>query len=113
MIIGKDKLRIVGLKKTLEKSFIIKDECMGSLMYGIVCTRLGIAYVIGVVNIFLSNIGNDYWNVVKWILPYLRGFDKKCLYLDVNMSKTLYSIHALNTLTFGIIGYEKRWIKRN
>jgi hypothetical protein len=46
---------------------------VGSLMYAIVCTRSNIAHTIGVINRFLSNPGRVHWNVVKWILRYLRG----------------------------------------
>ncbi|WJZ98887.1 hypothetical protein VitviT2T_017379 [Vitis vinifera] len=46
---------------------------VGSLMYVMVCTRLDIAYAVGVVSRFLSNPGRLHWEVVKWIMRYLRG----------------------------------------
>ena len=48
-------------------------------MYAMVCTRLDIAHVIGVVSRFLSNPGKEHWAAVKWILKYLRGTSKTCL----------------------------------
>ena len=52
---------------------------MDSLMYLMICTRLDIAYAIGVVSKFLSNPGKEHQNVVEWILRYLRGIAKRCL----------------------------------
>ena len=57
---------------------------VGSLMYAIVCTRLDIAHVIGVVSRFLSNPGKEHWAAVKWILKYLRGTSKTCLCFGTN-----------------------------
>ena len=48
-------------------------SAVGSLMYVMVCTRPDIAYAVGVVNRFLSNIGRQHWETVKWIMKYLRG----------------------------------------
>jgi len=46
---------------------------VGSLMHAMVCTRPDIAHVVSTVSRFLSNLGREHWNVVKWILRYLRG----------------------------------------
>ncbi|RVX19049.1 Retrovirus-related Pol polyprotein from transposon TNT 1-94 [Vitis vinifera] len=51
-------------------------SAVGSLMYVMVCTRLDIAYVVGVVSRFLSNLGRLHWEAVKWIMRYLRGTSK-------------------------------------
>jgi hypothetical protein len=48
-------------------------------MYAMVCTRSDIAYVVGVVRRFMSNLGKAHWATVKWILRYLRGTSKMCL----------------------------------
>ena len=45
---------------------------VGSLMYTILCTRLDIYYIVGVVSRFQSNLRLEYWIVVKNILKYLR-----------------------------------------
>ena len=57
---------------------------VGSLMYVMVCMRLNIAYVVGVVSRFLSNPGKKHWAVVKWILKYPRGTSKTCLCFGIN-----------------------------
>ena len=49
-------------------------------MYAMVWTRPDIAHVVGVVSRYMSYPGLDRWNVVKWILIYLRGTSNKCLH---------------------------------
>jgi len=46
---------------------------VGNLMYAMVCTRPDIAYEVGVVSRYMSNLGKEHWMVVKWILKYLIG----------------------------------------
>jgi hypothetical protein len=55
-------------------------SAVGSLMYAMVCTRPDIAHAVGVVSRFLSNPGKEHWAAVKWILRYLRGTSRVCLY---------------------------------
>ena len=45
---------------------------VGSLMYAMLCTRLDICYMVGLVTRFQSNPGMEHWIVVKHILKYLR-----------------------------------------
>ena len=56
------------------------DSAVGSLMYAMVCTRPDIAHAVGVVSRFLANPGKEHWMAVKWILRYLRGTSKVCLF---------------------------------
>ena len=60
--------------ETIPYSFAV-----GSLMYAMVCTRPDIAYAVGVVSRFLANLGKEHWEVVKWILRYLKETSKMCL----------------------------------
>ena len=46
---------------------------VGSLMYAMVCTRPDIAQAVGVVSRYMSNLGWEHWQAVKWILRYLKG----------------------------------------
>ena len=55
-------------------------SAIGSLMYAMVCTRPDIGHAVGVVSRFMSNPGKAHWEVVKWILRYLRGTTQKCLH---------------------------------
>ncbi|GJW01707.1 retrovirus-related pol polyprotein from transposon TNT 1-94 [Tanacetum coccineum] len=45
---------------------------VGSVMYVMVCTRPDIAHAVGVVSRFMSNPGMEHWEVVKWLLRYLK-----------------------------------------
>ena len=44
---------------------------VSSLMYVMLCTRLDICFVVGIVSRYQSNPGMKYWTVVKHILKYL------------------------------------------
>ena len=52
---------------------------IGSLMYAMVCTRPDIAHAVGVVSRFMSRPGKQHWEVVKWILRYLKSSSDTCL----------------------------------
>lgn len=54
-------------------------SAVGSLMYAMVCTQADITHTVCVVSRFLANTGKEHWNVVKWILRYLRGTSKMIL----------------------------------
>lgn len=56
------------LKTPKEKAYvktIPSSSTIGSLMYTMICTRSDIAHVVGVVSIFMSNLGKTRWHVVK------------------------------------------------
>jgi hypothetical protein len=42
-------------------------------MYAMVYTRHDIAHAVGVLSRYMSNLGKQHWEAVKWILRYLRG----------------------------------------
>ena len=54
-------------------SKILYSLVVGSLMYAMVCTRLDIAHVVGVVSRYMNNRGKEHWKAIQWILRYLRG----------------------------------------
>lgn len=58
----------------------------GSLMYAMVCTRPNIAHAVAVVSRYINHSEIEYWNVVKWILRYLRGTSNKCLHFGGSTS---------------------------
>ena len=71
-----------SLKMKAEKAEMMKvpyASVVGSLMYAMVCTRPDIGYVVGVVSRLMSNPGKEHWNMVKWILRYLKGTWNMCL----------------------------------
>ena len=49
------------------------SSVVGSLMYGMVCTRPDIAHAVGVVSMYMNNPSKENWKALKWILRYLRG----------------------------------------
>eukprot|EP00253_Pinus_taeda_P023027 PITA_23027 len=53
---------------------------VGSLMYAMVCTRPNIAHVVGVVSMYMNNLGKEHWIAVEWILRDLRGTTNQELY---------------------------------
>ena len=65
-------------KEKGEMSVISYSFTVGSLMYAMVCTRLDISHVIGVVSRFLANLGKAHWEAMKWIFKYLKGTSKVC-----------------------------------
>ena len=52
---------------------------VGRLMYVVVCTRPDIAFVVGIVNRYMSNPRKEHWTAVKWMLKYLKGTSSVCL----------------------------------
>ena len=69
-------------------------SAIGSLMYAIVCTRLDIAYAVGVVSRFMSRPRKQHWEAVKWILRYLKGSLDTCLYFRGASLKLLGYVDA-------------------
>jgi hypothetical protein len=73
-----------------EKDFMARvpyASTIGSLVYAMVCTRPDISHAVGVVNRYMSNLGKQHWEVVKWILKYLQGMTEKCLTFKKNKLK--------------------------
>eukprot|EP00253_Pinus_taeda_P022287 PITA_22287 len=60
-------------KEKDEMNKISYASTVGSLMYAMVCTQPDIAYSVGVVSRFLANPGKQHWQIIKWILRYLKG----------------------------------------
>src|SRR5438270_549399 len=48
-------------------------SAIGSLMYAMVCTRPDLAYAVGLLSWFQSDLGIPHWNAVKKVLRYLVG----------------------------------------
>ena len=76
-LLGKQSLKNNAKKSEMMK--ILYAFVVRSLMYAMVCTRLDIVYIIGVVSRFMTNPGKDHWAAVKWILSYLKGTSSLCL----------------------------------
>ena len=62
------------------------SSVVGSIMYAMVVTRPDLAYVVGVVSLYMSNTGQKHWEVVKHILRYLGGTKDAWLTFGLNNS---------------------------
>ncbi|XP_075096571.1 secreted RxLR effector protein 161-like [Nicotiana tabacum] len=47
-------------------------SAVGSFMYVMLCTRLDICFVVGMVSRFRSNPGREHWTAIKHIIKYLK-----------------------------------------
>ena len=54
-------------------SHVPYSSTIGILMFTMVSIRPDIAQAMGVFRRFMVNHGKENWNVVKWMLNYLRG----------------------------------------
>ncbi|XP_073046238.1 secreted RxLR effector protein 161-like [Primulina eburnea] len=75
------------LKLTQEQSPVTEEEKgnmlhvpyasgVGSIMYGMVCTRPDLAYNMSVVSRYMANPGETHWQALKGVLKYLNGSTK-------------------------------------
>ncbi|KAL6324338.1 hypothetical protein AAG906_012584 [Vitis piasezkii] len=56
-------------------------SAVGSLMYAQVCTRPDIAFAVGMLGRYQSNLGKDHWKAAKKVMRYLQGTkDYKLMY---------------------------------
>lgn len=58
-----------------EKKKIISNPysiASGNLIYVMICARLDIAYIVGLVSRYESNLGLAYWKALNMILHYLK-----------------------------------------
>ena len=63
------------------------SSIVGNLMYAQVCTCLDIAFVVGALGKYLSDLGQSHWKVAKKVLRYLQGI--KNLMLTYRRTDTL------------------------
>ena len=69
------KLSVEQCPKTQEEeedmSHVPYVSAVSSLMYAMVCTRPGIAHIVGVLNRFISKQGKEHWTTMNWVFMYL------------------------------------------
>ena len=75
-------------------------SAVGSIMYAMLCTRLDICYVVGIVSRYQSNPGMGHWIAVKHILKYLRRPDSD-FQSDKDSRKSTYE--SIFTLGGGVV----------
>lgn len=85
-----------------------------------VCARADITHVVGVVSRYLANPRKQHWNVVKWIMRYLRGTSKLSLcfgsrkpeligYTDANMAEDIDSRKSTSGFLIKLLGGAISW----
>ena len=93
---------------------------IGSLMYVMVCTRPGIAHAVGVMSRFMSRPRKQNWEVVKWILRYLKGLSDTYLcftgaslklqgYVDADFAGDIDSRKSITGFVFTLGGTAISW----
>ncbi|CAM8876419.1 unnamed protein product [Rhodiola kirilowii] len=69
------------------------DVAVGSIMYGMICTRPDLAFSISVLSRYMSNPGIKHWEAMKYLLRYLLG------------TKGLGLVYKDHEPKVGIVGY--------
>ena len=96
---------------------------VGSLMYAMVRTRLDISHTMGVVSRYMSHPRIEHWNVVKWIIRYLRGTSNKFLhfggsttnlqgYVDSDLAGDIDTRRSTTGYVFTVGGAAVSWVSR-
>ena len=91
---------------------------VGCLMYAMVCTRPDISHAIGVVSKYRENPRKEHWNVVKWVLRYLRGYcitfnnnsDTICGFVDSDFVGNLDKRRSTSSYVFTLAGAAISWM---
>lgn len=101
-------------------SYVPYSCAVGSLMYAMACTRLDFSHVVNVMSRCMANPSKTYWQVVKWILRYLRGSSNICLefersddsllgYIDADFAGDLDIWRSLTGYIFSLCGCYISW----
>jgi hypothetical protein len=99
------------------------SSTVDNLMYAMVYTRPDIAHVVGVVRRYIDNLRKEHWEVVKWILRYLRGNNTHALcfggldidlqgYVDSDMEGDKDSRRSTIGYVFIVGGTTISWISK-
>ncbi|CAJ2646442.1 unnamed protein product [Trifolium pratense] len=96
---------------------------VGSIMYGMVCSRPDLSYAISVVSRFMENPGQVHWQALKWVLRYLNGSLKGGLkytrtdprrdalegYVDADYAGNIDTRKSLSGFVFTLFGTAVTW----
>ena len=61
-----------NVQEKLDPKLYPYTSVVGSLMYLMICTRPNIAFAVGMVSRFQSNLGKLHWMAIQWIFRYLK-----------------------------------------
>eukprot|EP00253_Pinus_taeda_P008798 PITA_08798 len=129
----------VGVKLSAEQCLKTQEEeedmshvpyasAVSSLMYAMVCTRLDIAHVVGVLSRFMSKLGKEHWTMVKRVFRYLRGTSDYGLcyqgrpgldrvldirgFVDANWAGDLDQRRSISGYVFNLFGGAISWMSK-
>ena len=96
---------------------------VGSLLHIMACTRPDITHAVGVIRRYMSHPKIEHYNVVKWILIYLRATSNKCLhfggsttnlqgYVDLDLARDIDTKQSTRIYVFTIGGATVSWVLR-
>lgn len=71
-------------------------EAIGSLMCLMVCTRPGIAYIVGILSRYMEQPTNTYWQGVKRVLRYFKGTMDQGITFDQGSNDTKLIAYCWN-----------------
>ena len=69
-------------------SHVPYSGAVSSFMYAMVCTRPDLSYAVSMVSCYMHNLSKDHWEVIKWILRYVKGPLYICLVFDESKTTT-------------------------
>ncbi|KAE8700517.1 hypothetical protein F3Y22_tig00110556pilonHSYRG00215 [Hibiscus syriacus] len=96
---------------------------VGSIMYGMVCSRPDLAYAVSIISRFMANPGKAHWEALKWTLRYLRGTtelglmfkkqenerEKVVGYVDSDYAGSIDTRKSLTGFIFTVFGTAVSW----
>lgn len=74
--------------KTGNKSVFPYREAVGSLMYLMIRTRPGLAYIVGILSRYMGNPTDIHWNGIERVFKYLRGTMSEGITFYLNSNDT-------------------------
>jgi hypothetical protein len=97
-------------------------------MYAMVCTRLGIAHVVGFLSKYMSKSGNEHWTTVKRVFMYFRGTTNHAIFyqgrggpyivldvhglLDDDWARDLDHRRSISGYVFNLFGGAISWMRK-
>ena len=103
-------------------------SAVSSLMYAMVCTRLDIAHVVGLLSRFMSKPRKEHWTAMKWVFMYLCGTSDYCLchqgrlgldkmldicgFVDANWAGDLDQRRSTSGYVFNLFGGAVNWMSK-
>ena len=96
------------------------SSVVGSLMYTMVCSCLGLSYAVSAVSRYMANPSKEHWKAVSWIFRFLRGSTDVSFhfgrtrggvagYVDYDFAGNLDKRRSLTKYVFNIGGCVISW----